>query len=141
MATVDVVQRPELPTQTGPVEDVVPEHQGRCVTGEELLTEQEGLGQALGSFLDDVGERDPELGAVPQQPDERRLVLGGRDDEDLPQPGVHEGGDGVVHHRLVVDRQQLLADPPGDGPQARSSSPGKHDSLHGRQVKHAGARG
>ena len=59
MAAVDVVQTPQLPAQPGPVEDVVAQHEGRRVPGEEVLAENEGLGQTLGPFLDDVGEGDP----------------------------------------------------------------------------------
>ena len=120
------------------MEDVVPEDERGRVTGQELLTEEEGLRQSLGTLLDDVGEAHPELRPVPEEPDERRLVLGGRDDEDVAKPGVHERGDRVVHHRLVVHRQQLLADPTCDRPQPRPGSPRKHDALHGEILTCAG---
>src|SRR3546814_16034718 len=48
--------------------------------------------------------------------------MGRRDDEDVPDARQHKRGQGVVDHRLVVDRKQLLADDmrhrmqPGAGP-------------------------
>ena len=128
----------QLPPESGAVEDVVAEHQGGRVAGEELLAEQEGLRQALGSLLHDVRELHPQFSAVAEEPDEGRLVLGGRDDQDLAQPCVHERGDRVVHHRLVVDGQQLLADATRDRPQPRPGSPRKHDALHARILPWAG---
>ena len=41
------------------------------------------------------------------QTPERRLIFGRGDDEDLPDAREHQHGDGIVDHRLVVDREQL----------------------------------
>ena len=55
---------PQLPTQTGAIEDVVAEHERACVTVDELLTEQERLRKAIGARLHLVLQRNAVLRAV-----------------------------------------------------------------------------
>jgi hypothetical protein len=45
-------------------------------------------------------------------------------------PGEHQRGQRVVDHRLVVDRQQLLAHGLGQRMQARARAAGQDDALH-----------
>src|SRR6185369_2411286 len=61
-----------------------------------------------------------------------------RDDQNLPHPAQHQGGQRVVDHRLVVDGKQLLADGAGDGMQAGAGAPGQDDALppDGASVRH-----
>ena len=61
-----------------------------------------------------VGQADAELAPVAEQALETRRVLRRGDDENIAYSGQHQDGDGVVNHRLVVDRQQLFADSFGD---------------------------
>ncbi len=116
--------------QVVPVEDVVAQGQGHRVLADELAADDEGLGQPLGPGLHRVGDGQAEVLAVPEEPVERGRVLGGGDQEDLPDARQHEGGQRVVHHRLVVDGHQLLADPPGRGVEPRAGPTRQDDSLH-----------
>ena len=75
------------------------------------------------------GDRDAPLRAVAQQPLERRQVLRRRDDQDVPDARQHQRRERVVDHRLVVDRQELLADRPGDRMQPRARAAGEDDPL------------
>ena len=90
------------------VEDVVAEHQGARLAGDELLADGERLGQAVGARLLGVGEVHAVARAVPEQALEVGQVGRRGDDQDVPDARQHEGGQRVVDHGLVVDRQQLL---------------------------------
>ena len=96
-----------------PEEDVVPEDERDALGADELPTDDEGLGEPLRLRLHGVLEVDAPLGAVAEQFLEAGEVLGGGDNEYLPDPREHQRGQGVVDHGLVVDGQQLLAHRPG----------------------------
>ena len=112
------------------VEDVVAQHQRDGVPADEGRADEEGLGEAPGAGLLGVGELESPPGAAAQQLPEPWQVLGRRDDEDLPDPRQHQRGQGVVDHRLVVDREQLLADDLGQGIEPRAAATGEDDALH-----------
>ena len=90
------------------VEDVVAEHQRARLAGDELLADGEGLRQAVGARLLGVGEVDAVARAVTEQALEVGEVRRRGDDQDVPDARQHEGGQRVIDHGLVVDRQQLL---------------------------------
>ena len=98
----------QCPAQTVAVEDVVAEHQRARLAGDELLADGEGLGQAVGARLLGVGEVDAVARAVTEQALEVGQVGRRGDDQDVPDARQHEGGQRVIDHGLVVDRQQLL---------------------------------
>jgi hypothetical protein len=50
----------------------------------------------------------PEFPAVGEQPEEVSGIPAAGDHQDLANPGIHQGLDGVINHGLVVDRQQVL---------------------------------
>ena len=79
--------------------------------------------------LDGVGDRDPELAAVPQQPLEPADVVGRRDQQHVADAGEHQRRQRIVDHRLVVDRQELLAHRAGDGVEPRAGAAGQDDAL------------
>ncbi len=56
-----------------------------------------------------VGEVYSIVGAVAEEAFEAWEVLWGGDDEDVTDSGKHQGGDGVVDHRLVEYGEELLA--------------------------------
>lgn len=112
------------------VEDVVAQDQGRGLAGAEVTAYDEGLRQAVGLGLLGVGERHAEVRAIPQQSLEVGEVRRGGDDQDVPYPRQHEGGERVVDHRLVIDRQQLLAGHARQRVQARARTAGEDDALH-----------
>lgn len=112
------------------VEDVVAEHQGARLAGDELLADGEGLRQAVGAGLLGVGEVHAVARAVPEQALEVGQVGRGGDDQDIPDARQHEGGQRVVDHGLVVDRQQLLGGHERERVQARAGPAGEDDAFH-----------
>ena len=51
----------------------------------------------------------PQLAAIAEQAAELRQVVRRRDHQDVADAGQHQHRQRIVDHRLVVDRQQLLA--------------------------------
>ena len=110
-------------------EDVVAQHHGRRRAGQEILGQQIGLRQTVRRGLDDVFEPHPPLAAVAQGALELLLVDRGGDHRDLADPGQHQHRDREIDHRLVVDRQQLLRDAPGDRIEPRARAARQNDAL------------
>ena len=105
----------EYSREPGTVEDVVAEDQADRILSDELLPDQKGLGQSVGRGLLGVAHPHAEIGPVAQQALESREVRGGRDQQDVADPGQHQHRNGVVDHRLVVNREELFAHALGDG--------------------------
>ncbi len=112
------------------VEDVVAEHQGARLAVNELLADGEGLRQAVGAGLLGVGEVHAVARAVPEQALEVGQVGRRGDDQDVPDARQHEGGQRVVDHGLVVDRQQLLGGHERERVQARAGPACEDDAFH-----------
>ena len=112
------------------VEDVVAQHERARLTGDELLADGEGLGQAVRAGLLGVGEVHAVARAVPEQALEVGEVGRRGDDQDVPDARQHEGGQRVVDHGLVVDRQQLLGGHERERVQAGSGPAGEDDAFH-----------
>ncbi len=70
------------------------------------------------------------MAAVAQQALEPGRSCGVEMIRDVPNPADHQRGQGVVDHRLVIDRHQLLADGLGDGIQPGAASTGEYDAFH-----------
>ena len=81
----------------------------------ELLADGEGLRQSVRRGLLGVADRDAILRSVAEQPLETRRVERRRDDQDVGDPRQHQRGQRVIDHRLVIDRDELLGHPGGDG--------------------------
>jgi len=60
---------------------------------------------------------------------EARRVLRRADDEHLADTRDHQRAQWVIHHRLVVDRQQLLADGKGSRVQAGAGAAGENNAF------------
>ena len=112
------------------VEDVVAEHQGARLAVNELLADGEGLRQAVGARLLGVGEAHAVARAVPEQALEVGQVRRRGDDQDVTDARQHEGGQRVVDHGLVVDRQQLLGGHERERVQAGAGTAGEDDAFH-----------
>ena len=112
------------------IEDVVAEHECARLAVDELLADGEGLGQAVGARLLGVGEVDAVARAVPEQALEVGQVGRGGDDQDVTDARQHEGGQRVVDHGLVVDRQQLLGGHERERVQAGAGPAGEDDAFH-----------
>ena len=120
----------QAPRQAVAVEDVVAQDQGAGLAARKVVSDDEGLRQAVGFGLLGVGEAHSEVRAVAQEPLEVGQVLWCGDDQDVPDARQHEGGERVVDHRLVVDGQKLLARHARQRVQAGAGAPGENDALH-----------
>ena len=120
----------QVARQAVAVEDVVAQHQGARLAGNELLADGEGLREAVGARLLGVGEADAVARAVTEQALEVGQVRRRGDDQDVPDARQHEGGQRVVDHGLVVDRQQLLGGHERERVQARAGPAGEDDAFH-----------
>ena len=120
----------QVARQAVAVEDVVAEHQGARLAGDEVLADREGLRQAVGARLLGVGQVHAVARAVPEQALEVGQVGRRGDDQDVPDARQHEGGQRVVNHGLVVDRQQLLGGHERERVQAGSGPAGEDDAFH-----------
>ena len=101
-----------------------------CLFGTGIIPPPEGLSQAVGTGLLGVGEADTEVRAVSKQALKVGQVVGGRNDQNVPDTRQHERGERIVDHRLVVDGQQLLARHGGERVEAGAGASGKDDALH-----------
>ncbi len=122
--------RLEVVRETVAIENIVAEGERHAVAADELATDEKGLGEASRMRLDGVGDPDAEGRPVPQQAFEARHVVRRRDEQDVADAGEHEARQRVVDHRLVVDRQQLLRDGPGDRVEPRTGASGENDAFH-----------
>ena len=120
----------QVARQAVAVEDVVAEHQRARLAIDELLADGEGLRQAVGARLLGVGQVHAVARAVPEQALEVGQVGRRGDDQDVPDARQHEGGQRVVDHGLVVDRQQLLGGHERERVQARAGPAGEDDAFH-----------
>ena len=120
----------ELLAKAVAVEDVVTEHERAGLSGAELLADDERLGKAVRRRLHLVGQMDAELAAITQKTLEIGEVGRRGDDENVANARHHERGERIVDHRLVVDRQQLLARDQRERIQARAAAACQYDALH-----------
>ena len=116
--------------QSVAVEDVVAEHQGARLASDELLADGEGLRKSVRRGLLGVGEVHAVARAVAEQALEVGEVGRGGDDQDVPDARQHEGGQRVVDHGLVVDRQQLLGGHERERVQAGAGPASEDDAFH-----------
>ena len=143
LGVVDVVAEDRGPTglcvldgarqvarQAVAVEDVVAEHEGARLAGDEVLADGEGLRQAVGARLLCIGQVHAVARAVPEQALEVGEVRRRGDDQDVADARQHERAKRVVDHGLVVDRQQLLGGHERERVQARAGPAGEDDALH-----------
>ena len=119
----------EVARESITVEDVVAQHERARLAGDEVLADGERLGQAVGAGLLGVGQVHAVARAVPEQALEVGEVGRRGDDQDVPDSRQHEGGQRVVDHGLVVDRQQLLAGHKRERVQARAGPAGEDNAF------------
>src|SRR5207302_10339746 len=116
------------------IEDVVPEYQRNPFIADEVAADQERLRDAFGLRLYCVMQADAPFPAVAEQLLEAGRVLGGRDDQDVPDAGEHQRRQRVVDHGLVVNRQKLLREHLRHRVKPRSCSAGQDDALHAARL-------
>src|SRR5438445_7291998 len=111
------------------MEQVVAEDQDHWIAVEEPLAKEERLWDARWPFLTRVLNADAQIAAIAEELLEARKVLGCGHQENLSNAGKHESGQWVVDHRLIVYRQQLLADDHRGGGQPGPGTPREDDAL------------
>src|SRR5206468_2271506 len=97
---------------------------------DEPSADHERLGESLRPRLHVVHDAEPELTAVAEQALKRRLVFRRRNDEDVPDAGEHQRRERVVNHRLVVDRDELLAESQGQRIEPCPRTAREDDAFH-----------
>ena len=121
---------PEQGRKSVAVEDIVPQNQRDMVAVDKASPDDECLRQPLGSGLFGIANRKAPLPAVTQQTGETGQFRRRRDDQNVPDARQHQGRQRIIHHRLVVDRQQLLAERQGGRVEAGAVTAGQNDPLH-----------
>ena len=90
-------------------DDVVAQNHADLLAVREMFGQRQRVGDTAFTFLVSVIQVfQPEFPAVGQQPQEVPGIAAPCHHHDLLDAGVHQGLDGVINHRLVVDRQQML---------------------------------
>ena len=112
------------------LEYVVPQHKADRVLSDEFLTDDESLRKAVRRWLHGIFEAYTEIASIAQQTPEPRQVDRRGDYEDVPDPGIHQDGNRIIHHRLVVHRKHLFAHSLRDRIQAGAASSGENYSFH-----------
>ena len=112
------------------VEDVVAQDHGAAVVADELFAQNKGLCQTIGRGLDLILQMDAVLAAIAQQRLETGRVSGGGDDQDILNARQHEGGQRIVDHGLIVDRQQLLAGDHRQRIKPGAGTAGQNNAFH-----------
>ena len=108
-----------------------PEDDADAIVVGEILAQPQRVGDPAFAFLIRVVDvLEAELAAVPQQAKKiaRRVPAG--DDHDVRDPGLREGFERIVDHRLVVHRQQMLIGDFGERAEPRTQASGEDDALH-----------
>ena len=110
--------------KTVPVKNVVTQHKADGIVPDELFPDKEGLCQSVRRGLLGVLKMYAIIRSIAQQPFEPWQVIRGGDDQDIPNTGQHQDGDGVIYHRFVKNREQLFAHAFGDGIEAGTATTG-----------------
>jgi hypothetical protein len=111
------------------VEDVVAEDQADRRVADEVGADEERLCDPGRVRLLAVRQPQADVAAVFEQPLDHRQVARCADDQDVADPGQHQRREWIVDRRLVVDRQQLLADRPRQRVEAGGGAASENDSL------------
>ena len=126
-------RRPRLPEHVGKsvaVKDIVAQDQRDVFAVDEASPDDEGLRQPLGLRLFGISDREAPLRAVAQQTCEAGQFRRGRDDQNIPDARQHQRRQRIIDHRLVVHRQQLLAERQRGRVEAGAVTAGQNDPFH-----------
>jgi len=114
------------------VEEVVSQNQRAGPACNEVLANEEGLGEAIRRGLHRVLNGEAPLRAIAEELLKAWRVLGSGDQQEFPNAREHQGGERVEDHGFVVDRQQLFAHGQRGGVQARARAARQDDAHAGR---------
>jgi hypothetical protein len=71
-----------------------------------------------------------EVASISKQAQKIPRAFSARDQKDFFDPGVTKGLNGIIHHRFVLDREQVLVGHPGEWIKPASRTTCKHDTFH-----------
>ena len=106
------------------MEDVVAKNHADTIVANELLTDDECLGQTVGGRLLSILQSDTEVGTVAQQALEAGKVVRGGYHQYILDTCKHQYRQRVVDHGLVEDWNQLFRDALRDGVEAGATATG-----------------
>ena len=112
------------------MENIVPQHQTYAIVANKFLADDKRLRKTVRRGLLRIFEVHAIVRSIAKKPLERRQIRGRRDNEDVPDPRQHEHADGIIHHGLVVNGQELLTHTLGDRIQPRAGAAGEHNAFH-----------
>src|SRR5690554_3523697 len=96
------------------VEDIVSENQRGGMPLEEGLGNEERFGEPAWVSLLCVAELHAPLLSASEESPKKHLLMRRRDDQDLANSRLEQRRKGIVDHRFIVDREQLLAHSAGE---------------------------
>ena len=96
-------------------ENIIAQHQYRWGAGQKMFLQNKGLRQTVGAGLHFILQRNTPLATIAQNALKLVYIIGGGDNHDLTYTSHHQHVQGVIDHRLVVDRQQLFRPPYSNG--------------------------
>jgi len=112
-----------------PVENVIAQHQCARRIADELFTDNERLRQPVRAGLDSIFQMNAPLRTIAQQLLKTRQIARRADNQNLAYACQHQRAKRVVDHRLVVDRQQLLAECQRSWMQTGAGTAGEYDAF------------
>ncbi len=112
------------------VKDIVAENERRVVIPHKVFAEYKGLSQAVGHGLLAIAKLATDFRTVAQELFKKGQILRCGYDQYLVDSGLHQGGQGVVYHGLVVHGHQLFADSQCQRVETGALAPGEDDSFH-----------
>lgn len=104
-------------------ENIITENQVRMASPDKICCKEKGLRYAFRFFLNDIFKRTSPLTAVSEKLAILPHIVWSRNDGNFTDAGQHEHRQRIINHRLVVDRQKLLADAQRQGGQPCPGTP------------------
>ena len=95
-----------------------------------VAPDMEGLSQPVRRGLFGIGEAHPQPRAIAEQATELRQIGRRRDHQNVANARQHQHRERIIHHRLVIHRQQLLARRQRHRVQACAGAAGEQNALH-----------
>src|SRR5258708_27953359 len=108
---------------------IIDENKRNRAVNNEIRSDQECLRQSFWLWLYRVAKSDSPLAPVTQQPLKLSAIIRRRDNKNVANSGQHQRRQRIIDHRLVENRQQLLADTAGYWIEPRSTAARQNNAL------------
>ena len=116
--------------ESAAVENIVTQNHGAGFITDEFLSDEECLGQSVGRGLNTIGKVNAEMAAITQKILEFWGVLWGGNDQDIPDSGQHQCGQGIVDHGFIINGEKLFGCDLGERIKSGSGTAGQNDAFH-----------